>query len=106
MRQSRGSASVMTFALNELFGQVLALCADAGLVRVGVLAVDGTKVAANASERATRDYEQIAREILEQAAEIDALEDDQHGDARGDDLPPALATRRTAAMAARCSAPA
>jgi transposase len=80
-------------ALNELFGQVLGLCADAGLVRVGVLAVDGTKVAANASERATRDYEQIAREIFEQAAEIDALENEQFGDARGDELPPALATR-------------
>jgi transposase len=50
-------------ALGELFGQVLGLCADAGLVRVGVVAVDGTKVQANACERATRDYEQIAREI-------------------------------------------
>jgi transposase len=80
-------------ALGELFGQVLGLCADAGLVRVGVVAVDGTKVQANASERATRDYEQIAREILEQAAEIDALEDEQFGERRGDELPPALATR-------------
>jgi transposase len=80
-------------ALNELFGQVLELCAEAGLVRVGVLAVDGTKVSANASERATRDYEQIAREILEQAAEIDAREDEQFGDARGDELPPELSTR-------------
>src|SRR3954451_16151347 len=80
-------------ALKELFGQVLGLCADAGLPQVGVLAVDGTKVSANASERATRDYEQIAREILKQAAEIDAREDEQLGDARGDELPPALATR-------------
>src|SRR4051812_20187499 len=80
-------------ALNELFGQVLGLCADAGLLRVGVLAVDGTKISANASERATRDYEQIAREILEQAAEIDAREDEQFGEARGDELPPELSTR-------------
>jgi transposase len=80
-------------ALGELFGQVLGLCADAGLVRVGVVAVDGTKVQANACERATRDYEQIACEILEQAAEIDALEDEQFGEHRGDELPPALATR-------------
>jgi transposase len=80
-------------ALSELFGQVLRLCADAGLVRVGVIAVDGTKVHANASERATRDYEQIAREILEHAAEIDALEDEQFGERRGDELPPAVATR-------------
>jgi transposase len=80
-------------ALGDLFGQVLRLCADGGLMRVGVVAVDGTKVHANASERATRDYEQIAREILEQAAEIDALEDEQFGERRGDELPPALATR-------------
>jgi transposase len=80
-------------ALSGLFGQVLGLCADAGMVRVGVVAVDGTKVHANASERATRDYEQIAREILEQAAEIDALEDEQFGERRGDELPPAVATR-------------
>jgi transposase len=80
-------------ALSELFSQVLGLCADAGLMRVGVVAVDGTKVHANASERATRDYEQIAREILEQAAEIDAAEDEQFGERRGDELPPALSTR-------------
>ena len=80
-------------ALSELFGQVLWLCTEAGMVRVGVVAVDGTKVRANASERATRDYEQIAREILEQAAEIDALEDERFGERRGDELPPAIATR-------------
>lgn len=80
-------------ALGELFGQVLGLCSQAGLVRVGVVAVDGTKVHANASERATRDYAQIAREILEQAAEIDAAEDEQFGDGRGDELPRALSTR-------------
>src|SRR5918995_1002948 len=51
-------------ALAELFGEVLALCADAGLVRVRVIAVDGTKVHANASPQATRSYEEIAREIL------------------------------------------
>ena len=80
-------------ALSELFGQVLGLCADAGIVRVGVVAVDGTKVHTNASERATRDYEQIAREILDEAAEVDAAEDEQFGERRGDELPPALATR-------------
>src|SRR5919197_5221730 len=78
--------------LAELFGEVLALCADAGLVGVGVIAVDGTKVHANASERATRSYEQIAREILEDAAAVDAEEDERFGDARGDELPGELAT--------------
>jgi transposase-like protein DUF772 len=50
-------------ALAGLFGEVLALCASAGLVRVGVVAIDGTKVHANASHHATRSYEDIAREI-------------------------------------------
>ena len=71
---------------------MLALCADAGLVRVGVIAVDGTKVHANASERATRGYEAIAREILQDAAAVDAEEDERFGDARGDELPGELAT--------------
>ena len=79
-------------ALAGLFGEVLALCADAGLVRVGVIAVDGTKVAANAAPQATRDYEQIAREILAEADAVDAEEDEQFGEARGDELPPELAT--------------
>ena len=71
---------------------MLALCAEAGLVRVGVIAVDGTKMHANASERATRSYEQIAREILDDAAAVDAEEDERFGDARGDELPSELAT--------------
>jgi transposase len=79
-------------ALGELFGEVLALCAEAGLVKVGVIAIDGTKVHANASQHANRDYEQLAREILDEAAEVDRLEDEQFGDARGDELPPELST--------------
>ena len=71
-------------ALAELFSQVLALCARAGLVRLGVVAVDGTKVAAAATHHATRSYEEIAREILDEAAELDAAEDELYGDARGD----------------------
>ena len=79
-------------AIAGLFGEVLTLCADAGLVGVGVLAVDGTKVHANASHHANRDYEQLAREILEEAKAIDAAEDELYGDRRGDELPPELAT--------------
>src|SRR4051794_430016 len=78
--------------LAGVFGEVLGLCAQAGLAGVGVLAVDGTKVHANASERATRDYEQLAREVLEEAAAIDAAEDEQFGDRRGDELPPELSS--------------
>ena len=51
--------------LGELFGGVLEVCAEAGLVHVEVIAVDGTKVHANASQHANRDYERLAREILE-----------------------------------------
>ncbi len=79
-------------ALAGLFGEVLALCAEAGLAEVGVVAVDGTKVHANASHHATRDYEQIAAEILEDAAAVDAAEDERFGERRGDELPPELAT--------------
>jgi transposase len=79
-------------AIAELFGQVLGLCARAGLAGVAVLAVDGTKVCANASERQTRDYRQLAEEALREAAEVDAAEDEQFGDRRGDELPPELVT--------------
>src|SRR4051795_12373037 len=78
--------------LGDLFGEVLELCAEAGLVHVEVIAVDGTKVHANASQHANRDYEQIAREILEDAACVDAAEDERFGDRRGDELPPELST--------------
>jgi hypothetical protein len=73
--------------LAELFGEVLALCAQAGLVQVGVIAVDGTKVHANASQHATRDYEQIAAEILAEADAVDRAEDERYGERRGDELP-------------------
>ena len=79
-------------ALAGLFGEVLVLCAEAGLVEVGVIAIDGTKVHANASERATCDYEQIAREILAEADAVDREEDERFGERRGDELPAELAT--------------
>jgi hypothetical protein len=80
-------------ALAGVFGEVLALCADAGLVHADVIAVDGTKVHANASERATCDYERLAREVLADADAIDAEEDERFGDRRGDELPEPLGTR-------------
>ena len=81
-------------ALADLFGEVLALCAEVGLVKVGLIAIDGTKVHADASQHSNRDYERLAREILEQADAVDAAEDEQFGDARGDELPSQLATRQ------------
>ena len=79
-------------ALAGLFGEVLGLCARAGLVHTEVIAVDGTKLHANASQHANRDYEQLAREILQEAAESDRLEDEQFGERRGDELPAELST--------------
>ena len=74
-------------ALAGLFTDVLAVCARAGLVKVGVVAIDGTKMSANASQERNHGYERIAREILAEAARIDAEEDELYGDARGDELP-------------------
>jgi transposase len=86
--------------LAGLFVQVLAMCAKAGMVRVGTVALDGTKLYANAGLSANRTYakirEQVER-ILAEADEVDAAEDERFGDARGDELPAELAdpvTRR------------
>lgn len=79
-------------AIAELFGGVLGLCARAGLVKVGIVAVDGTKIAAVATHHANRSYEQIAEEILAEAARTDAAEDALYGEARGDELPEGLRT--------------
>src|SRR5215204_6589971 len=86
--------------LAGLFVQVLALCAKAGMVRVGTVAVDGTKIAANAGLSANRTHAKIREEverILAEADAVDAAEDELLGDARGDELPAELAdpvTRR------------
>jgi transposase len=79
-------------ALADIFGQVLGLCAEAGLVRTGVLAVDGSKLAAAAGDRAVSTYEKIAEEILAEAGRIDAAEDEIYGSERGDELPEGLRT--------------
>ena len=84
-----------------LFGQVLGLCVKAGLVDAGVVAIDGTKIAANASFFANRKQDaliaemselgdaahEIAKQILDEAEAVDAAEDEEHGDSRGGELP-------------------
>jgi transposase len=85
-------------ALSRTFVQVLGLCEGAGLVSVGVVALDGTAIAADASRAATRSHESIGEEVermLGEAAAVDAVEDEQHGDARGDELPADLIDRRS-----------
>jgi transposase len=75
----------------------LRLCQAAGMVRLGLVCLDGTKLAADASPAANRTHatlEQDVAEILHQAADADRAEDAQHGSARGDELPQQLAGRR------------
>jgi transposase len=81
-------------ALAGFLVESLRLCAAAGMVRVGTVALDGTKLAGNAADRANRTHEQLedeVAEILRQAAEADQREDREHDQARGDELPAALA---------------
>jgi Transposase domain (DUF772) len=77
-------------ALAGFLVESLKLCAAAGLVRLGLVALDGTKMAANAADRANRTLgklEEEVAEILREAAETDQAEDHQHGALRGDELP-------------------
>jgi transposase len=85
-------------AFIKLFTQVLVLAAEAGLGRFGTVAVDGFKLDANASIDVNRDEEWLrgeARRIAAEAAAVDAAEDAEFGEARGDELPPELADPRT-----------
>lgn len=78
-------------AFAVVFGHVLTLCQRAGLVQAGVVAIDGTRLRANASKDANRTAEQLAAEILAEAADTDAREDAELGARRGDELPEHLA---------------
>jgi transposase len=85
-------------ALADIFAQVLALCAKAGLVSVGLVALNGSLLAGNASPGATRSCASIREEVermLAQAAQADAAEDERLGDARGDELPADLVDPRS-----------
>ena len=89
-------------ALAGLFMQVLALCAAAGMVRVGLIAVDGTKMGADAAgarnmtaDRLERSIAAEVARVLGEAAAIDAAEDERFGDAQGDELPAELASRQS-----------
>jgi transposase len=81
-------------ALEGLFLDVLELCQEAGLVKLGRVALDGHRVAGNATQVKNRKRAQLEKEVqqlLEEAARIDAQEDREHGpDARGDELPSGL----------------
>ena len=78
--------------IEALFDDVLGLCREAGLVSVGVIMIDGTKIKANASMDQNRSYREVVRQILREAEETDRREDELYGDARGDELPEQLRT--------------
>ena len=85
----------------RLFVDVLELCAAAGLASAGVVALDGTKFAANASKQANRTRAKIEAQVGEMfaaAERADRAEDEQHGTTRGDE-PPAVLRGRTARLA-------
>ena len=79
-------------ALADLFAEVLGLCDRAGLVGPGVVSIDGTRIAGNASPEVNHQFEQIASEIVAEARATDEAEDEQFGEARGDELPEQLRT--------------
>ena len=92
--------------METLFVEVLKLCALAGLVKVGTIALDGTKVKANASRHKAMSYERMQEEekrlkeevarLLAEAEATDASEDAAHGpDRSGDELPEELARRQS-----------
>ena len=85
-------------ALGGLFGQILQLCEKAGLVKLGHVALDGTKIKANASKHKAMSYERMEKRAAELEAEVakwlraaeatDAAEDKLHGrDKTGDEMP-------------------
>jgi len=93
-------------ALEGLFIQVLRMCQEAGLVKLGRVAPDGTKMEANASKHKAMSYERMKKSEAELAAEVQALlgeaertdqaEDETYGrDRRGDELPAELARRES-----------
>ncbi len=89
-------------ALENLFPQILLICKSSGLVKAGVIALDGTKVRANASLSRNKSYNHLSKEekrlrekvkeLLEQAETIDQEEDRLYGYRRGDELPEELST--------------
>lgn len=92
--------------LQQLFVQVLQLCQEAGLVKLGHIALDGTKIKANASRHKAMSYGRMLKEetslkeeikqLLEKSEAIDRQEDDKYGlDRRGDELPEELAHRES-----------
>ena len=84
-------------ALKGLFTDILRLCQVAGLVKVGVVALDGTKMAADAAMEANRTYESIRKEVETMLTEAETKDDEEgrlYGpEQRGDEVPEAMRDR-------------
>ncbi|UWZ56418.1 transposase [Dactylosporangium aurantiacum] len=91
----------------DLFTQVLIVCAKAGFVRLGIVAIDGTKIAANASIDASHErayYQAKVAAMTGEAAMVDAAEDTRFGlDRRGDEPPEGMSGRGAAGRAERAA---
>ena len=85
--------------LGSLFTEVLKLCSKAGLVKLGVVALDGVKIKADAALESNRTYAHIEKEVkkmLLEAEAVDAKEDELYGrDKRGDEIPEGLRDRKS-----------
>src|SRR5271169_6244642 len=103
-------------ALSGLFVQILKLCEKAGLVKLGHVALDGTKIKANASKHKAMSYDRMAKRAAELEAEVarwlaaaeaaDAEEDKLHGrDKTGDEMPEWVADKKQRAERIRKSRP-
>ena len=80
-----------------LFDEVLGLCREAGLMSVGVITIDGTKIKPNASMDQNRSYRGLVKDILREAEETDRREDELYGEDPGMSCPSRCATQRPAA---------
>jgi hypothetical protein len=76
--------------LAALVTEVLGLCAEAGLVAVGTIALDSTRLEADASGDKSLSYRRLAEQLLAGADALDSAADERYGSARGDEPPPEL----------------
>jgi hypothetical protein len=87
------------------FVEIVRICKDLGMVKVGEIVIDGSKMKANAAPRMSKDkasyeawlekIEKEIREILSEADQEDAKEDELYGEQRGDELPKEIQTKIT-----------
>ena len=89
----------------KLFVEIVRLAKRTGLLKLGTVALDGTKVKANASKHKAMSYQRLGEEeerlaaeiqqLIERAEQIDAAEDELYGEARGDEIPAELSRRES-----------